>query len=174
MQAMLTRLGTREVILVMKRRPGALDQEDAEPSVWRLICRWLQTRVNARFAGVVLGLLNLDSGDLLVWRPLNGNRQKTSKRLKNKSAPESQSGVVLQRRDESTMKKHLLLNAERLTNWADFRAEGIHVRRAQQIVHSQWTSVRLMSRAKARWAKDKVPRVPVQTWCVANADVRDT
>ena len=40
-------------------------------------------------------------------------------------------GVVLQRLEQSALKKHLLHNSEPLMRWADFRAEVIYVRRGQ-------------------------------------------
>ena len=40
-------------------------------------------------------------------------------------------GIVLQRLAESPLKQHLILNAERLREWAASREEVVHVRRTR-------------------------------------------
>ena len=48
----------------------------------------------------------------------------------------SRVGVSLLRLEDSPLKQHLLLKSERLTKWADVRAEVINARRAQMIANA--------------------------------------
>ena len=128
-------------ILVMVCRGAALDQVvNAGPGegllAWRSLCRRFEPRVKTRFAGVLLGLLNFDfSGDLIARMEAFERELAQYERTSGEAVSDGMRiGIVLQRLEESSLKQHLLLNTERLTKWADFRAEMINVRRAQQIV----------------------------------------
>ena len=133
-------------ILVMVCRGAALDQVvNAGPgeglAVWRSLCRRFEPRIRTRYAGVLLGLLNFDFGGDLIARMEAFERELVQyERTSGETISDGvRIGVVLQRLEESALNQHLLLNTERLTRWADFRAELINVRRAQQIVSSTAT-----------------------------------
>jgi hypothetical protein len=145
--AALSTLGEREAseqlafILVMVCRVAALDQVvNAGPSegavAWRSLCRRFEPKVRTRFAGVLLGILNFDfSGDVIAKleafdREVLSYEQACGEAVSNSI----KIGIVLQRLDESALKQHLLLNAERLAKWPDFRMEVVNIRRAQQVV----------------------------------------
>jgi hypothetical protein len=145
--AALGTLGEREAseqlafMLVMLCRGAALDQVvNAGPSegatAWRSLCRRFEPRIKSRFAGALLGWLNFDfSGDVIAKleafdREVLSYEQACGEAVSNSI----KIGIVLQRLDESALKQHLLLNAERLAKWPDFRAEVVNIRRAQQVV----------------------------------------
>jgi hypothetical protein len=128
-------------ILVMTCRGAALDQVvNAGPSegatAWRSLCRRFEPKVHTRFAGVLLGILNFDfSGDVLARIEAFERELALYERASGEVVSDGiRVGVVLQRLDESALRQHLLLNSERLAKWADFRAEVVNIRRAQQIV----------------------------------------
>ena len=145
--AVLGTLGEREAseqlafMLVMLSTGAALDQVvNAGPSegatAWRSLCRRFEPRIKSRFAGALLGLLNFDfSGDVIAKleafdREVLQYEQACGEAVSNSI----KIGIVLQRLDESSLKQHLLLNAERLAKWPDFRMEVVNIRRAQQVV----------------------------------------
>ena len=147
--AVMTTQGHREsseqlaFIMVMLCRGAALDQVVNAGSgegllAWRSLCRRFEPKVRTRFAGVLLGLLNFDfSGDMIAKVEAFERELAQYERTSGEEVSDGiRVGVVLQRLEESSLKQHLLLNAERLSSWADFRSELINVRRAQQIVNA--------------------------------------
>jgi len=130
-------------MLIMVCRGAALDQVvNAGPSegavAWRSLCRRFEPRVRTRFAGVLLGILNFDfSGDVIAKLEAFDREIQVYELACGEVVSDGiKIGVVLQRLEESNLKQHLLLNAERLAKWFDFRAEVINIRRAQQVVNN--------------------------------------
>ena len=78
---------------------------------------------------MLLSLLNLDfSGDLSARMEAFEREFADYEQASQEQASDGiRVSAVLQRLEESTMEQHLLLNSERLTKWADFRAEVINV-----------------------------------------------
>jgi len=130
-------------VLVMVCRGAALDQVvNAGPGegllAWRSLCHRFEPNVRSRYAGVLLGILSFDfSGDLIARVEAFERELATYERASNEIVSDGiRVGVVLQRLEDSPIKQHLLMNSERLAKWADFRAELLNVRRAQQVVSS--------------------------------------
>ncbi len=124
------------------------------------MCRRFEPRIKSRFAGASLSLLNFDfSGDVIAKleafdREVLSYEQACGEAVSNSIKV----GIVLQRLGESALKQHLLLNAERLAKWPDFRMEVVNIRRAQQVVSNTAQNMEVGARLTARASSARAAR----------------
>ena len=100
---------------------------------WRLLNQRYEPQAQTRFAGQLMGFLSWDfSGDMLA-RVESFEREISlyEASSKEKISDAIRIGVVLRQLPESPLRHHMILNAERLKDWAAFREEMLNVRRAQ-------------------------------------------
>ena len=103
---------------------------------WRQLHARYEPLATTRFAGQLMGLLGWDfSGDMLARveafeREVSIYEQSSKEKLTDAI----RIGVVFRQLPESQLKQHMILNAERLKTWAEFREEMLNVRRAQAAV----------------------------------------
>ncbi|CAK0856587.1 unnamed protein product, partial [Prorocentrum cordatum] len=108
---------------------GALEGLEAR----RQLNRRCQPQARTRHAGLLMQLLSWDfSGELLTRmeafeREISIYEGQTGEQLSNAI----KIGIALQRLSESPLKHHMILNAERLEQWVQFREEIASVRGAQ-------------------------------------------
>lgn len=125
-------------ILVMVTAGVALDLvvnsgEQQGLEAWRRLVNRFEPRVRSRYAGLLLEILSSTFSGDIVSR-IEAFERQIAEYQKNSSETVSDGiriGIVLRNMDEGPVRQHLLMNAERLKLWQDFREEIVNIRRAQ-------------------------------------------
>ena len=100
------------------------------------MCDIYEPHARSRVAGLLLGLLSYSfSGDVEAkLAAFERDVQRYEQRSLETLSDSLKIGVVLKQLDEGSLKQHLLMNAQRLTAWLDFKSEVQEIRRAQASV----------------------------------------
>eukprot|EP00971_Amphidinium_carterae_P334658 6470061-Amphidinium_carterae.1 len=95
--------------------------EQYEPNQRTRFAGQLQALLGWKFSGDVESKLEAFEREIVRWEQGSGEQLSDSIRI----------GIVLRQLEESQLKQHLVMNAQRLVLWRDFKREVSNIRRAQ-------------------------------------------
>ena len=133
---------------------------------WRRLHQRYEPKVRTRFAGQMLELLNWSfEGD--VQQRLELFERAVTKFETDSAEVVSDAiriGIVLRQLPEGALKQHLLLNAERLRTWPDFKAEVVMIRRAQVALGPTPMDIGAFNKGSGKGAGGGKPASNVTCW----------
>jgi len=92
---------------------------------WYALCQRFEPHSKHRSASSLISLLGFDfSGDVLAKLEVFGKEVATVERLSGETVPDSiKIGLCIRNMDDSRLKEHLAMQADRLTQWVAFKNE---------------------------------------------------